>query len=264
MHPITVLLPDGTTMTSNGTGELPLPHLPPSAARCHLFPSLHQGSGSLLSIGQLCDHGCTATFTATDLTVTTDTHHILTGYRGGPHGHWLVDLQTDPNIISTDPNQSATMIPALATNVLPATVNHVPTHGAAMAICPAATTDPNIGATLMPSLTANMLPAYTPTTSTDGAAMAIRPVSDLIKDRVAFYHAAMFSPVMSTWCTAIDAGHLSTWPDLTSAQVRRHFPHSVPMFLGHMDQTRSNVQSTKPKRRLIPHFITGPHSCPLC
>jgi hypothetical protein len=68
----------------------------------------------------------------------------------------------------------------------------------------------------------------------------------MLADRVAFYHAAMFSPVLSTWCAAIDAGHMATWPDLTSAQVRRHFPVSIPMHLGHMDQTRANVQSTKP------------------
>jgi hypothetical protein len=56
----------------------------------------------------------------------------------------------------------------------------------------------------------------------------------------------MFSPVLSTWCDAINAGHLATWPALTSAQVRRHFPGSIPMHLGHMDQMRTNIQSTKP------------------
>jgi hypothetical protein len=86
-------------------------------------------------------------------------------------------------------------------------------------------------------------PTSTPTIQT--FANAITP-SGQIADQVALYHAAMFSPVLSTWCDAIDAGHLTTWPALTSAQVRRHFPVSIPMNLGHLDQTRTNIQSTKP------------------
>jgi hypothetical protein len=41
-----------------------------------------------------------------------------------------------------------------------------------------------------------------------------------IADRVAFYHATVFWPSLSTWCKAIDDNLLSTWPALTSAQVR--------------------------------------------
>jgi hypothetical protein len=40
-----------------------------------------------------------------------------------------------------------------------------------------------------------------------------------LADRIAFFHAAMFSPTLSTWCSVIDTGHLTTWPELTSAQV---------------------------------------------
>jgi hypothetical protein len=37
-----------------------------------------------------------------------------------------------------------------------------------------------------------------------------------IADRIAFIHAAMFSSALSTWCAAIKAGQLTTFPDLTS------------------------------------------------
>jgi hypothetical protein len=67
-----------------------------------------------------------------------------------------------------------------------------------------------------------------------------------VANRVAFLHAAMFSPAISTWCAAIDAGRFITWPSLTSAQVRRHAPFSIPMLKGHMDQSRANQRSTKP------------------
>ena len=188
-NPISVVLPDGTTMISTHTASLPIPSLPYAARSCHLFPSL--ATGSLLSIGQLCDHGCTALFTATHLHIALAGQPLLEGYRSGPYGHWIVHLQ--PHVPGTTPSP---------------------------------------------------LPAP-PVTPSDHMALALLPTS-LLTAKIAFYHAAMFSPTWSTWCAAIDAGHLATWPDLTSAQIRRHFQGSVPMYLGHLDQTRANQRSTKP------------------
>jgi hypothetical protein len=53
--PFTVILPNGEAITSTHTAELDLGNIPLGARTCHLFP--HLRSGSLLSIGQLCDHG---------------------------------------------------------------------------------------------------------------------------------------------------------------------------------------------------------------
>jgi hypothetical protein len=61
MQPLTVLMPDGHSLTSTHIGELALPQLPAAARLCHIFP--HLNMWSLLSVGQLCDHGCTALFT---------------------------------------------------------------------------------------------------------------------------------------------------------------------------------------------------------
>jgi hypothetical protein len=68
-----------------------------------------------------------------------------------------------------------------------------------------------------------------------------------LADRLAFFHTTMFSPTLSTWCVAVDAGHLTTWPELTSAQVRRHPPSSIAMIKGHFDRNRANAHSTKAK-----------------
>ena len=68
--------------------------------------------------------------------------------------------------------------------------------------------------------------------------------------RIAFFHASMFSLALSTWCTAIDAGHMTTWSELTSAQVHRYPPRSTPMLKGHLDQECANTRSTKPKQPL--------------
>ena len=58
---IYVLLPNNDRITSTHTANLNLPHLPDPTKSVHLFPPL--ATGSLISVGQLCDHGYTATFT---------------------------------------------------------------------------------------------------------------------------------------------------------------------------------------------------------
>ena len=185
---IAVRLPDSCLMHSSHTAVLNLPSLPIAARTAHIFPAL--ASGSLLSIGLLCDHGCHATFTATTVTVT---HHgviIATGARSHTtNGLWRIHLPA--------PDQPLDLHPA--------------------------TTSPH------------------PTGAT--ANSVIR--HDTVAERIAFYHACMFSPALSTWCAAIDAGRLTTWPDLTFAQVRQHPPQSTPMAKGHLDQKRANAQSTK-------------------
>lgn len=44
----------------------------------------------------------------------------------------------------------------------------------------------------------------------------------------------------------INAGRLTTWPNLMSTQVRRHPPRSSAMIKGHLDQQRANLWSTQP------------------
>lgn len=64
--------------------------------------------------------------------------------------------------------------------------------------------------------------------------------SSTIAQRVAYYHACLGSPPLSTLCQAINSGHLVTFPSLTSAQVRKYPPLSMAMHKGHLDQTKAN------------------------
>ena len=64
---------------------------------------------------------------------------------------------------------------------------------------------------------------------------------------VAFSHAALFSPALSTLAGALSKGYISGLPGLTSELLRRHPPASAPMVKGHLDQTRRNQRSTKAK-----------------
>ena len=75
-------------MTSTHVAELHLPLLPKQARQVHLFPALHKTS--LLSIGKLCDAGCTATFTADHLHISYNDTIILQGTRSGSTGLWEI------------------------------------------------------------------------------------------------------------------------------------------------------------------------------
>ena len=78
-RPLRVNLPDHDIMESTHEGELPIPTLPQEARRAHQFPALQDTS--LCSVGQLCDAGCTATFTAETATVYHKERVILEGTR---------------------------------------------------------------------------------------------------------------------------------------------------------------------------------------
>jgi hypothetical protein len=61
---------------------------------------------------------------------------------------------------------------------------------------------------------------------------------------VAYSHAALFSPVLSTLETALQRGYVRNIPGLTAKTLRRHPPRSVATAKGHLDQTRKNARST--------------------
>ena len=66
-----------------------------------------------------------------------------------------------------------------------------------------------------------------------------------LPDLVAFLHAAAFSPSTTTWRNAIKKGFSQSWPGLTTKVVIKYLPKSSSTAMGHMDQTRKHVRSTK-------------------
>jgi hypothetical protein len=70
--------------------------------------------------------------------------------------------------------------------------------------------------------------------------------TQLQRNTIKFMHAAVFSPTTATWTQAIDAGNFQTWHGLTSATVRKLLPKSMASAMGHRDQQRKNIRSTKP------------------
>ena len=66
-----------------------------------------------------------------------------------------------------------------------------------------------------------------------------------ISQSIRYLHAAAGFPVQETWIDAIQAGNYITWPGLTAAAVRKHFPDSDETQKGHMKKQRQGVRSTR-------------------
>jgi hypothetical protein len=96
----------------------------------------------------------------------------------------------------------------------------------------------------------NLLPTK-PFDAETNAAIGSATASEL----VAFAHASLFSPTLSTLATALDKGYIPNFPGLSSRTLRNHPPQSAAMIKGHLDQARKNTKSTKQqstKSTLIP------------
>ena len=88
----TVTLPDMSTIQADQQGFLPLPNsISPEGSKAHVFEDIT--NASLISIGQLCDDGCEATFDKEKMNVSKNGKKILTGVRNLSDGLWDVKLQ---------------------------------------------------------------------------------------------------------------------------------------------------------------------------
>lgn len=90
-NPLGVTLPDGSIIRSTHTALLNIPSLPTESRRCHVFPALN-ATGSLLSIGKLCDNGCTAVYDKSTVTIHRDGVAILQGHRDPLSRLWMIDI----------------------------------------------------------------------------------------------------------------------------------------------------------------------------
>jgi hypothetical protein len=145
---ISVSLPDGNIIASTYTATLPMPpEMPKGANVAHIFHALKHSS--LISVGQLCNHGCDAHFDANTVTINHKGKTMLTCKRS--HDTigklWILDPYT-PKL---EPDKEE------VTGFINAALNQ-----------------------------------YT------------------VANMIALYHASIFSPVLSIWCYAIDAGRFTT------------------------------------------------------
>jgi hypothetical protein len=89
--PLNVNMPNGMTIQSSHTCNLLLTDLPPQARQAHILPGLVHNS--LISVGQLCDNGCSVTFTQDQVTVSKNKKWVMYGSRDPKSRLWRVDLK---------------------------------------------------------------------------------------------------------------------------------------------------------------------------
>jgi len=201
--PITVTLPDGSTVQSIQAGLLDIPCLPPAARVAYVFPALTK---SLLSIATLCDNGYTVSYDSLRVRVfDRNGTCILTGQRCTQTGLWLMDL------VQTDVQTRGRATPAVPTP-------QVATGGPQALFA------------------GSMFPV--------AAAITANPKRATQRNLVAFYHAMMGSPPVSTLTAALRRGYLKL-PGLTADMVTKFPPDTMATAKGHLDLVRQGLRSTK-------------------
>ena len=168
---IEVSMPNGAIITSNAEGRLPLGHSLP-AVKAHVFPD-HMLQRSLIALSDLCNIGCTATLTATDITVKHGNEIVMKGQKQPHDKLWP-------------------LVPQPETHVAQHVISHQ--HNA---------------------------------------------------DYVAYWHAVLGSPTLSTILHAVSNGYLRLIPNLTTAKIRANLPVSMATARGHLDLNRQGQRSTK-------------------
>jgi hypothetical protein len=184
--PLNVNMPNGTTIQSSHMCNLLLTDLPPQARQAHILPVLVHNS--LISVGQLCNNGCSVTFTQDQVTVSKNQKCVKHGSRYPKSRLWRVDLKK-----------------RFETNQVQCNHAHDNSNQ---------------------------------------------------KDLINYLHSACFSPVKSTWITAIKNGNFSSWPGLTEHAVEKHLSKSTSTAKGHLNQQIQNVRTTKIKDTKV--IITEP------
>ena len=89
-----MLVPNGGIMVATYTVLLRFPQLLLAAQKCDVLPALQQ---PLLSLGQFCDAGFTATLNSETVLLTKDGSTTLSGTRDHNNGLYFIPLQGYPN-----------------------------------------------------------------------------------------------------------------------------------------------------------------------
>ncbi len=96
------------------------------------------------------------------------------------------------------------------------------------------------------------IPLHQPIRQSTNRMNVIIPKNQQLSTMLQYMHATLFSPTKSTLLKATQAGNLISWPGMNATNIHKHFPDTAATALGHLDQERQGLQSTK----FIPHEPT--------
>jgi hypothetical protein len=203
----------------------------------HVMPSfLH----TLIGLGPFTNQGCKIIFDKTSVTVFHPAGHpILKGWCN-LDGPWLWQFP-----LTVSPPPPAPLPPLGPVSAAPSSAKlaflPLPSHG--------------IQATNAAGKDISVIFLYEATQAMAMTAQAYSTIYNLqtlnlssIGALVSFYHACLGFPVKQMWLDAIKAGNCDTFVGLTYSNVARYCPDANKTILGHLDQQRQKVRSTKPKQ----------------
>ena len=225
-HGPTILAANGHKMTPTHSVTVPLaPALSKQAQQGHVLRNL--STGSLISIGNLCDDNCTATFSKNQITVTKNGTPIIHGTRNKADGLWYIPLphNTHPPYTQQPLDTTKTAVSHTSHDIY----SNIPT-------CEYMTKNARDNG-------ANALPSTPKQHHANSTIRCARYKNELAN----FYHAVTFSPAPSTFVRAIHRGHFSSWPGLTTSLINKHLTKSIATSKGHLRMQFQNLHSTKTK-----------------
>ena len=234
-----VTLPDNDVIGSSHSGQLPnINTLPRPATQASVLPQL--ASSSLVSLPQLCDHGCECLLTKDTLTVIKDGNFILQEGKGTPILQGVrnpVDKLWDIPLQKMTPS-SNTISQSIKPRPNPFDVNHISMEILNATIQSFQERD----ASSLPPVPTSL--ASSTTTSTPHQLNVVIRKRQLKRDLAQFLHGSLFSPRYSTLKKAIQKNFLDSFPGLTESLISKHLPPSIATELGHLRQERQHLQST--------------------
>ena len=244
-----IILPNASTIASSTKGHLPLLSLlTPKAKEALILPQLC--SSSLISLGQLCNDGCTVTLDKYYLKVKKNNTTIMQGIRNFNDGLW--DIPVVKNYIQTNnyisPPPSAIM--QQSTFQTPSkTVKQQRRNSSTSSIQLLKREYDCLDSLIDANYTDQCINKHNKISHKANVILRKKQTHvDLIK----YLHKACFSPTISTFSKAIKNNHFTSWPGLTVPLVTKHLPKSVATSQGHLTSERQGLQSTtKPLKTYV-------------
>ena len=252
-----VLLPNNATIASTERGQIPLSSLLSKEAQtAQILPQL--ASSSLISLGQSCDDDCVILLYKKILLAIKNKEIVLKGIRNPIDRLW--DIPVCKDTITGDNFPMPSIHPGIYSarkkrGVAPSNNNAI-RKGSSNDIFKQELSkfgdiiDHNILDTCLQQSSKNNAKEYLKVNlapQTPSMAVIINK-KQTHTDLASYLHAAYFSPVRSTFSTAISEKFFKTWPGLTPALINKHLPPVMATTQGHLHQERQNLQSTKSQK----------------
>ena len=227
--PITVIQPDGYTMTSTHDSDLDLPQLPRAARRCHILPAIKQ---SLISVVKLCEAGCEVKFIkwGVGIEIRYRGRIVLEGALNKRTGLWMVPLtkQERPPVIKQEASSVLTTRPSSPTSVTnfnEATSNestsstHVLANSSHQQVDPTQDSPPRLRQIDLRGSSSQKYPSF------EHFAGNVRQTTSMA-ELAMYHHQSLGSPPRTTLLRAIrkHPNLFHTFPGLNYELIRKHLP----------------------------------------